>query len=460
MRILWHELGSARTDAADRTAVELHGFPVSVAPSRRADHFLMVAEPACCAGCAPRSPLAAVEVFAAAPLPMQMGALRLTGEWRVLPNDPAGCRYQLREARVTQPPGWRGVTRRGVLAGGPLICLDACAKPADPAAARAIISAGPTVDVHSHAGGIARSAFVRSGAGISRVAEPMRAGGMGAVCLAVVSDGPTHRLMPDGRLHPFRDPAPGELYAYAQMGFRRVNEMARDQGIAVIADMVGLRAAGAGTPSAIIAAEGADFLEGQADRVDEAYAKWTLRHLQLTHYRVNELGDIQTEPPVHGGLTDTGAEVIRRCNRLGVVVDVAHGTYALVKRAAAVTTKPLVLSHTSLSANPGAFSRLVSREHAQVVAGTGGVVGIWPPATVFSSLTAMATGMARMVDAIGVDHVGLGTDMRGLVGGSVFPDYDSLPDLAQALLTVGFSPPDARKLLGANYARVFAATMA
>ena len=45
-----------------------------------------------------------------------------------------------------------------------------------------------------------------------------------------------------------------------------------------------------------------------------------------THYRVNELGDIQTEAPVHGGLTDAGAEVIRRCNRRGLVVDVAHGT--------------------------------------------------------------------------------------------------------------------------------------
>jgi membrane dipeptidase len=56
---------------------------------------------------------------------------------------------------------------------------------------------------------------------------------------------------------------------------------------------------------------------------------------------------------VHGGLTDFGAEVVRACNRLGIV-DTAHGTYDLVKRAAAVTTKPLVLSHTSLSLTPGA----------------------------------------------------------------------------------------------------------
>ena len=113
-----------------------------------------------------------------------------------------------------------------------------------------------------------------------------------------------------------------------------------------------MRAARAGTASTIISAEGADFLEGHLDRVDEVHANWALRHLQLTHYRVNELGDIQTEPPVHGGLTDFGADVIRRCNRLGIVVDVAHGTYDLVRRAASVTTKPLVLSHTSLADSP------------------------------------------------------------------------------------------------------------
>jgi membrane dipeptidase len=288
----------------------------------------------------------------------------------------------------------------------------------------------------------------------------MRQGGMAAICLAVVSDGPTHRIMPDGRIHPYRDPAPGELYQFGQMAFARVHALAHDQGLAVIRDPAGLRAARAGTASAIISAEGADFLEGQVDRVDEAYTKWGLRHLQLTHYRVNELGDIQTEPVVHGGLTDVGAAVIRRCNKLGIVVDVAHGTYDLVVRAASVATKPLVLSHTSLSANPRQYSRLISPAHARVIASTGGVVGVWPPQSVFGSLTAMAAGMARMVDVVGVDHVGLGSDMTGLVGPSVLPDYDQLPGLAEALIGVGFSVGDTTKLLGANYARVFEACMA
>jgi membrane dipeptidase len=311
------------------------------------------------------------------------------------------------------------------------------------------------VDLHSHAGGIANVSRVRSGEAFAPVAAPMRQGGMAAICLAIVSDGPTHRVMTDGRIHPYREPAPGELYQYAQLAFGRVHGMARDQGLAVIAGASGLVAAKSGAPSAIIAAEGADFLEGQIERVDEAFSRWSLRHLQLTHYRVNELGDIQTEPPVHDGLTDFGADVVRHCNKLGIVVDVAHGTYELVRRAASVATRPLVLSHTSLRTRTVPFTRRITAEHARVIASTGGVIGVWPPASEFDSLTAMATGIARLVDVVGIEHVGLGSDMRGLVGNSVFPEYDRLPGLAEALVSVGFGPTETGMILGGNYTRVF-----
>ena len=58
-----------------------------------------------------------------------------------------------------------------------------------------------------------------------------------------------------------------------------------------------------------------------------AWTRWQargVRSIQLTHYLVNETGDIQTAPPVHGGLTRFGAEVVRRMNRIGVIFDVAH----------------------------------------------------------------------------------------------------------------------------------------
>jgi membrane dipeptidase len=183
--------------------------------------------------------------------------------------------------------------------------------------------------------------------------------------------------------------------------------------------------------------------------------------LQLTHYRPNALGDIQTEVAVHDGLTEFGAEVIRRCNRRGIVVDVAHGTYDLVKRAAAVTTKPLIVSHTALSSAPPSFSRLISPDHARAVAGTGGVIGVWPAAGgTFTDRRAMVNGMARLVDLVGVDHVGFGSDMLGLVGATLFAGYAELPQLAETMLAAGFGAEETGKILGGNYRRVFEATIA
>jgi membrane dipeptidase len=458
MLIRWDDIASSHADAAQGQAVTLSGYSVALPAQTRASRFLLAREPGCCPGCAPRDPNGTVTIEAHAALPLRSAPLRLSGIWR-MNRDPLkdGSRYHLMDARPLDPPGWSGVTRRRTLAAGPLMCLAAAIAPGD---ARAAIEATTTVDLHSHAGGIANLARMRSGQAFGSVAEPMRKGGMAVVCLAVVSDNTTVKLLPDGRLHPFRDPDPGELYAFSQVAFGRLHTLVQTQGLALITNAATLKAARSGTPSAIIASEGADFLEGQPDRVDEAYKKWSLRHLQLTHYRVNELGDIQTEPPVHGGLTDTGAEVIRRCNRIGIVVDVAHGTFDLVKRAVSVTTKPLVLSHTSLASRASAFTRLILPEHAKLVAQTGGVIGVWPPASVFPTMNAMAAGMARMVDVVGIDHVGLGSDMRGLVGPSVLPDYDQLPALADALLGVGFNATDTGKILGGNYVRVFEACAA
>ncbi len=464
MQLHWNELGTSRADAADDTTIEVGGFITTPIQAERTSHCLLVPEPPCCVGCVPRDPIGAIEVFAASPIPITGRPVRLTGKWRLRNADAKHWRYQLHDARLTEPAGWSAVGRRFVLRGAPLMCLAAVAAPQQRAVAqqrqadaRQAIGSVTTVDIHSHAGHILR---VRDGSlRLGPVAAPMADGGMAAVCFAIVSDTPTHHIVA-GQIHPYRSPDPGELYAYAQRAFKRLHDLIEQEQLAVVTNAASLVAARGGKASAIVAAEGGDFLEGQPDRIDEAYARWQLRHLQLTHYRVNELGDIQTEMPEHGGLTDTGAEVIRRCNRLGVVVDVAHGTFDLVKRAASVTTKPLVLSHTSLTAWPRPRSRQISPDHARLIAQTGGVIGVWPPQSIYIDLNAMAYGMAKLADVVGVDHVGLGSDMLGLVGPGVFDSYRQLPDLAAAMLEVGFSAGDVGKVLGGNYARVFAATMA
>lgn len=363
MQLKWQDLGTSRADTADDATIELAGFVTTPLDGARTSHCLLVPEQPCCVGCVPRDPLGAVEVFAASPIPVTGRLVRLIGTWRSRGDETNSWRYQLHDARLTEPAGWSAVGRRFVLRGAPLMCLAAVTVTVPQqqavaqqrqAAARQAIGGVATVDIHSHAGAILG---VRHGnTGLSSVAEPMADGGMAAVCFAIVSDSPCHHVEADGRIHPYRSPDPGELYAWSQRGFQRLHTLIDRDRLVVITNAGTLNAARGGTPSAIVAAEGGDFLEGKPERVDEAYERWQLRHLQLTHYRVNELGDIQTEAPEHGGLTDAGAEVIRRCNRRGIVVDVAHGTFDLVKRAASVTTKPLVLSHTSLSARPVIWS--------------------------------------------------------------------------------------------------------
>jgi len=321
-------------------------------------------------------------------------------------------------------------------------------------AARGLTSGALTVDMHSHAG-----RFNRNLPAFEPVAEPMRAGGLAVACLAIVADSPTHRVFPDRRIHPTREPEPGELYAWSKSRFTRLLQMIQQQGLTIVGNTAQLRAAPRTGPAVIVAAEGADFLENSLERLDEARTVFGLRHLQLVHYRHNELGDIQTEDPAYGGLTDFGVEVIRACNRLGIVVDVAHGTSELVKRAAAATARPLILSHTALTTTPRPHTRLITPDHARLVAATGGVIGVWPPVSQFPTLDHMAYGMAQLAEVVGVDHVGLGSDLNGLTGPSLLTSYRDLPLLAQALLARGFAAADVGKILGGNYARVFTATV-
>ena len=473
----WAEIRSDSAVTRHSTMVELVGWMVPLDPGLEAvDYFVLAAGEPCCGSCPPCDPLTSVEVFASGNLALHAGPVRLRGRLVRLHDDPSGWRYRLEDAELALTPDAVATStlspnRRAFLALGAALGLAACAS------GRSSSQSGPgeadstpwhpsaglvTIDMHSHAGRITVSRDPAIGAHrpFTPVSAPMIAGGMNVVCLAIVTDTLVTRVSADRRrFEAWRKPEPGELYKLSQDEFARAKALVEHERLSIVTHASALMSADANRPRAIIAAEGADFLEGRLERVDEAFALHSLRHLQLTHYRVNELGDIQTEAPVHGGLSDFGADVVRRCNALGIVVDVAHGTFDLVKRAAAVTTKPLVLSHTALATRVNGRSRLISADHARAVADTGGVIGVWPNSSTFRDLQDMALGFKRMADVVGVDHVGLGTDMLGFISPPVFTSYTQLPSLGRALLAAGFSQPETEKILGGNYRRVFAATV-
>src|SRR5258708_26735267 len=127
-----------------------------------------------------------------------------------------------------------------------------------------------------------------------------------------------------------------------------MDEMVGEHGLRRALNAAGLAAAhAAGQPSIVMDVEGLDFLETKLERLEEAHRRG-VRHVQLVHYTPNDIGDFQTGTVTHNGLTPFGAEVIRACNRLGIVCDVAHSTEDMVKQAVKVSSKPLLLSHTAL----------------------------------------------------------------------------------------------------------------
>ncbi|OZI20333.1 hypothetical protein CAL26_22745 [Bordetella genomosp. 9] len=486
MRVRWSTVYDGAADIPAGQRVMLAGHPVFPIDSRYADTFLLVQHAPCCGAHAAPVPDMAVEVHAADGITVHAGPVVVEGIWQPLVDDPAGWRCRIRDARVNRikdPWDAAGLSRRRFLALGALSSLAACASPAGHGDMASFPGSGTapsaephnetdtlawmrtqvTIDMHSHAGRINLGRAPVPPA-FTPVAAPMRAGGMDVVCMAVVSDSSANHIVDSAsgrrRIVAYRDPAPGEMAARGEAAFQRLRALMSEQGLQPVRDAASLDAARETGGAVIVAAEGADFLEGDVKRLQDAWQRHGLRHLQLTHYRVNELGDIQTAPPVHGGLTDFGVDVIRRCNTLRIVVDVAHGTLDLVRRAAAVTARPLVLSHTALAKRPSRYSRAISPEHAKLIADTDGVIGIWPVATTFPTLAAMAGGIRAMADAVGVRHVGIGSDMLGLLSPSVLDSYRKLPLLAQALVDAGFSREEAGMILGGNYARVWAATMA
>jgi microsomal dipeptidase-like Zn-dependent dipeptidase len=173
-----------------------------------------------------------------------------------------------------------------------------------------------------------------------------------------------------------------------------------------------------GEPTVIQAVEGGHFLEGHLDRLEVAY-KRGLRVLGLLHDSDASvpLGDIYTAPAHLGGLTEFGANVIKECNRLGILVDLTHASADTVAAALKLSTKPVVFSHTGLDTRLGngpmgqmMRPRLISKEHAKRIADPGGLVGVWTH--LVDSPAEYVQAVRDMVDAVGIDHVCIGTDTK------------------------------------------------
>ena len=313
----------------------------------------------------------------------------------------------------------------------------------------------PRIDLHGHAGRcfLAGLPAGRSTLGTASVADALRAAraaGMTAVNLSAVADFAV--LRPDGEhgLRAHRDFRTGEAYADYRRQLDGIRAAAAEAGAGIVTSAADLeRAARDGSTAVLLGCEGGDFLEGDLSRLTEARADG-ITMLTLVHYRVNELGDVQTEAPVHGGLSRFGRDVVAECNRLGIVVDCAHATFATTMAVLDASSQPVIISHGQLGRDHGDdHPRLMTAGHAAAVAEAGGLTGGWPCGFTSTSMDDFGTEILRLAEATGPDHVGLGTDLDGNYK-PVLTSYDQLDDLACRLHDRGLPAGHVDQILGGN----------
>jgi membrane dipeptidase len=240
-----------------------------------------------------------------------------------------------------------------------------------PALAQGLVT---IADMHSHVGILSQASL----------ADEMRANGVALVAWALPADMPWIQPVATG-IAQKSEPAPGEPAAFfarridgenatiARNGLKRVLTRADVDDCVV-----------GGEHGVVLAAEGADFLEGRLDGLAAAVAKG-LRHVQLVHYMRSFVGDRQTsEPQWGGGLSDFGQQLVEACNEHGVLIDLAHCAEPAIDQALRISKRPMVWSHSWVGSTGGRWQdsygfeqRRLSLARARAIADRGGVVGVW-----------------------------------------------------------------------------------
>ena len=306
-------------------------------------------------------------------------------------------------------------------------------------------------DLHCHPGVFYAKGSSRYGGDevVAKTIAEMNASGLSGAFFSTVSDAPILKRGENG-ITPARAFKPGEAWEEYRRQISILKKIlpSMDVNLSTSVDDLDVM----DKVSAFFSCEGGDFIEG-LNRLDDVYADG-VRCIQLVHYAPNHIGDLQTEASDHQGLSKLGKDVVSKMNQMGLLIDVAHASYDTVKDVAARSDSPIILSHSILKAEADRpiAARAISVDHAKMVAETGGVIGAWPSG--FNrSFEDYVDNCLRLVDIVGVDHVGIGTDMDSNYK-PVLNSYLQLSAWKDALAKKGLSKEEVNKLSGGNGVRV------
>ena len=181
-------------------------------------------------------------------------------------------------------------------------------------------------------------------------------------------------------------------------------------------------------------------------------------YMTLCHNGDNLICDSAKGQNTHGGVSAFGESVIREMNRVGMMVDLSHASEKSFYDAIDISTQPIICSHSSayaLCAHP----RNLTDDQMRRLAETGGVAqvtlynGFLRTDGQASILDAM-DHLCHMIDVMGIDHVGIGTDFDGDGGVPGVASASELINITRRLLARRYSQEDIRKIWGGNLLRL------
>ncbi|MDH3813626.1 MAG: dipeptidase [Acidobacteriota bacterium] len=228
-----------------------------------------------------------------------------------------------------------------------------------------------------------------------------------------------------------------------------------------------------------------------------------VRYITLSHSEPNLICDssYSTDRP-SGGLSPFGREVVAEMNRLGIMVDISHVTDDTFFQAIELSKAPMIASHSCCRHFTPGFERNMTDEMITLLAEKGGVIQIayapgflseaaqkqstelWATMRQYmeendvamgspefndrialyyeqnpkveTSVSDVADHIEHVIELVGIDHVGIGSDFDGISSAPTgLEDVSTYPNLIEELLRRGLSEPDVRKICGENLLRVW-----
>jgi membrane dipeptidase len=264
------------------------------------------------------------------------------------------------------------------------------------------------------------------------------------------------------------------------------------------------RIAAQGKRVVFISMENADPLSSDPELLN-TYYRQGLRMLGLVHFMNNDLADSATALPEWKGLSPKGRDLVQRANRLGILLDVSHASDAVFDQMLALSSAPLIASHSSsravnphprnlddnrvrqlaakagviqvnaysdylipLTPNPDrnkAMAALGARFHNLAALSPEQVKALYQErdslnqrfAQPKASLDVFMKHLLHLLDVAGPDHVGIGADWDGGGGVSGLEDVSQLPVITQRLLDAGYSEAQIANIWSGNLLRVLQA---